>query len=123
MQDVFFLHLPDGYVNERLTTLSIISKQYYDLDGYVYYTAYKTESCDAEAMYVAMMREKYIYKDVHVFRHIHPCNINSNSDATYERNGVFANADHELYFKRLRNKFYLTEKEIKFVPDVVQSYQ
>jgi hypothetical protein len=123
MKEGFFLHFPDGFVNERLTTLSIISKEYYDLDGYVYYGGYKSESCDAEAMYVAMMRGMYKYINTLFYKHIHPCNIGSYSDATYERNGVHAKGDHALYFERMKNKFFLTEKDIKFVPDVVKQYQ
>ena len=102
-----FLHYNDGYVGDKLPTMSIMGKDYYDRFGYIYHPSYKTESCDAEAMYVAMMLGKHKYFDKILFKHEHPCNNGGVSDATYNLNGRYANADHTNYFERLKKYFYV----------------
>jgi hypothetical protein len=70
-----FLHLPDGYANERLATMSIMGKDYYKRFGYIYHPSYESVYCDNEAMDVAKILNKYAYVNSHVFKHIHPANV------------------------------------------------
>jgi len=70
-----FLHLPDGYANERLATMSIMGKDYYNRFGYIYHPSYESVYCDNEAMDVAKILGKYKYVDAHVFKHVHPANV------------------------------------------------
>lgn len=101
----FFAHFNDGYVGDRLPTMNICGRKYYDRDGYIYNSGYKAVSCDAENMFVAMMRGKYKYFDEVYFNHIHPANTKEPSDYIYRRNDQYGKADTEFYFERLRNKF------------------
>jgi hypothetical protein len=48
-----FLHLPDGYANERLCTLSIMGREYYKRFNYIYHPSYVSVYCDNEATEVA----------------------------------------------------------------------
>jgi len=70
-----FLHLPDGFANERLATMSIMGRDYYNRFGYIYHPSYESVYCDDEAMSVAKILNKYLYVDKHVFKHIHPANV------------------------------------------------
>lgn len=102
----FFAHFNDGYVFDALPTMSIMGKQYWDRDTYIYHPSYKSFSCDAEAMYVAMMRRRYHYfKDI-LFKHEHPANSKVNkNDALYKANSGHSRHDTENYFNRLYNYF------------------
>lgn len=81
-----FLHLPDGYVNEILPTMSIMGVDYYNRFGYIYHPSYESVYCDNEAMDVAKMLNKHIYVDLKLFTHNHPANVGKHLwDAQYER--------------------------------------
>jgi len=102
----FFAHFNDGYVHERLTTMSIIGREYYNRDGYIYFPKYRSFSCDAEAMLVAIMRGRYHYFKEIYFNHIHPANVRIPSDQLYRNNARHSSHDEALYFQRRRNLFY-----------------
>jgi hypothetical protein len=103
-----FLHLPDGYANERLATMSIVGRDYYERFGYIYHPSYESVYCDNEAMDVAKELGKYLYINSHVFKHIHPANVGSHlMDAQYmktEAHEVHAR-DCQNYQNRKNNKF------------------
>ena len=81
-----FLHLPDGFVNEILPTMSIMGVDYYNRFGYIYHPSYKSVYCDNEAMDVAKMLNKHIYIDLKLFTHNHPANVGRHMwDSQYER--------------------------------------
>lgn len=102
----WFAHFNDGYIGNRLPTMSIMGKAYYDRDHYIYHPAYKSFSCDAEAMCVAQMRGKYKYFRDILFKHEHPANNRSlRSDQLYVINGKYGPMDTTTYFKRLNNYF------------------
>lgn len=109
----WFAHFSDGYVNESLPTMSIMSKGYYDRDGYIYYgmpnhpDGYKSFSCDAEEMYKAMMRGRHHYFPDVLFKHcFHPANESEfKNDETYEVNSLATDHDTKTYWRRLNNYF------------------
>ena len=111
-----FIHFNDGYVGDKLPTMSIMDKVYYNRFGYIYHPSYKTESCDAEAMYVAMMLGKHKYINTVLFKHKHPCNTGGGTDETYKRNGVFAKDDHKNYFERMKNYFDIPTEQRTCLP-------
>jgi hypothetical protein len=81
-----FLHLPDGYANERLATMSIMGREYYNRFDYIYHPSYESVYCDNEAMDVARSLNKYLYINEHVFKHIHPANVGSHlMDEQYKK--------------------------------------
>jgi hypothetical protein len=81
-----FLHLPDGFVNEILPTMSIMGVEYYNRFGYIYHPSYESVYCDNEAMDVAKMLNKHVYIDLKLFTHNHPANVGRHLwDAQYER--------------------------------------
>ncbi len=115
-----FLHYSDGYLKETgLPTMSIMDKKYYDRTKYIYYPGYQSFSCDAEAMYVAMMlgRHKYMGNDKVLFHHKHPANDKKVlHDETYKTATLTTQADTDLYFKRLNIYFGIPEQDRVCVP-------
>lgn len=103
----FFAHFNDGFVGHKLPTMSIMGRQYYERDKYIYYPEYKSFSCDAEAMFVAMMRGVYHYFNEVLFNHIHPDNTRKFAyDQLYRTNGKYEDHDTILYFSRRRCFFF-----------------
>lgn len=104
----FFAHYSDGYVAGKLPTMSIMGYDYYKRDNYIYHPNYKSFSCDAEAMFVAMMRGKYRYfgDNKILFKHVHPANDrNIKNDEIYKKNSLVSDHDIITYWKRL-NKYF-----------------
>lgn len=105
----FFAHFNDGFVHHRLPTMSIIGREAYERDGYIYHPSYRSFSCDAEAMFVAMMRGHYHYFDRTFFRHVHPANTGHQPDQLYRNNGKYSEIDTANYFERRRNLFFVKD--------------
>jgi hypothetical protein len=104
-----FLHVNDGYVGDKLPTMSVIGSEYYARFYYIYPPCYYSFSCDAEVMFVSQMLDKWHYFDEVLFRHEHPANNPRyvQYDETYHRASVHASKDIETYFKRMRKLFYV----------------
>ena len=103
-----FLHLPDGYANEKLATMSILGKTYYNRFGYIYHPSYQSVYCDNEAMEVAKEMNCYKYLNFHVFKHLHPSNIGTSvMDAQYvvTENPELHKRDQLNYMCRRAKKF------------------
>jgi|SRR6478609_5141452 len=100
-----YLHFSDGYTHDQLCTMSVIGREYYERDSYIYHPAYKSFSCDAESFYVAMMRGKYHYFDQVLAKHQHPANSPAPNDETYRANSLHTDHDVRVYFERLKRYF------------------
>lgn len=103
------IHFNDGVCGDALPTMSIMGREYYERDQYIYHPSYKSFSCDAEFMYVAMMRGKYKYFPEIIARHQHPSSSPMPNDEVYRINSTYTDEDTKTYFNRLRN--YFDEKE------------
>lgn len=101
----YFAHFSDGYVKEKLPTMSIMGYEYYKRFNYIYHRDYASVSCDAEAMYVAQMLDRYHYFPEIYFLHLHPANVPTPTDATYMRNNIHDIPDTDIYFKRYKLGF------------------
>jgi hypothetical protein len=105
----WFAHFSDGTVGAALATMSIMGRDYFVRDRYIYHPCYRAFSCDAEAMFVAMMRGRHAYFPEVLFRHEHPANLPMPTDATYQRNDGYLGSDAEVYFERRRHLFYVED--------------
>lgn len=103
----FFAHFSDGFVHEKLPTMSIMGRDYYLRFDYIYHPSYGSMSCDADQMFVAMMLGRHHYFPDIYFHHLHPSNLNIPSDATYRGNDKFGHRDTMNYFERMKNLFYV----------------
>lgn len=103
----YFAHWNDGHVKEKLPTMSVMGREYYERFGYIYHPSYKSFSCDAEAFYVAQMLNKWHYFGQQLFEHRHPVNVSEPMDKVYKANDAFMPYDTQMYFHRMSKDFYL----------------
>lgn len=102
-----FLHFPDGNRSD-LCTMSIIGKDYYNRDNYIYNPEYKSLYCDNEAQEVAKQRGCYKFVDTQIFEHLHPAYGKAVFDEQYQRTETIGNTfDKETYLRRKEMNFGL----------------
>lgn len=99
------IHFPDGVTNEKLISMSILGRTYYERDKYIYHPDYKSLYCDEEVMAVAKMRGCYKYVDKHIFKHLHPAHGNAPNDAQYQHTESFHPIDGATFQRRKANGF------------------
>lgn len=97
----------DGYQGNRLNTLSIMGKKYYDRFNYIYNPDYLSVWCDNEFMDVANMLNKQTYIDEVIIKHEHPDWGFGNRDETHSLNSAHEAHDRMVYNGRKQNNFYL----------------
>jgi hypothetical protein len=97
----------DGYQGDRLNTLSILGKKYYDRFGYIYHPEYKSVWCDNEFMAVSRILDKVTYFDTTIIRHEHPDWGFNDRDDIHRCNYLNENHDRMVYFNRNANNFGL----------------
>jgi hypothetical protein len=103
----FFLHLPDGHQNDRIPTMSIMGKKYYQRFNFIYHPSYQSVWCDNEAMEVAKMLDKWIYLPQHLFTHNHPVHFGIAFDEQYQKteSPLVHSADHQNFERRKKMNF------------------
>jgi len=91
----------DGYVEDRLCTLSILGKKYYQRFGYIYHPEYVSMWCDNELTEVGKMLNKIKYDDRVIIKHEHPAwNKSVEKDANYLENEPYYDIDKSVYIRR-----------------------
>lgn len=98
------VHFPDGN-RKDLLTVSIIGREYYNRDNYIYHPDYKSLYCDNEAMEVAKMRGCYKFVDKEIFNHLHPAYNKGLFDEQYQHTESFGHQDYQTYQRRKANGF------------------
>lgn len=102
-----FIHFPDGNRSD-LCTMSIIGRDYYERDGYIYNPEYKSLFCDDEAQQVAKIRGCYKYVDKQIFKHLHPAYGLAIFDEQYQKTEAIGNTvDRETFIRRKEANFGL----------------
>ena len=94
-----FIHFPDGYTQD-LSTLSIMSRRYYEIDNYIYHPDYKSLYCDNEATEVAKIRNEYKFVDEKIFEHQHPAWGKAVADDLLRETESHYYEDQAVYNKR-----------------------
>lgn len=102
-----FVHFPDGFVNERLSTMSIMGVDYYKRFNYIYHPHYTSLWCDNEAQAVAVSLGRYKYVDIHIFEHRHPQYGKAAFDAQYKKTESFYHLDKAVFEHRKKLGFPL----------------
>lgn len=97
----------DGHQKNRLNTLSILGKKYYDRFGYIYHPDYKSVWSDNEFMVVGNLLKKQTYFDEVIIEHEHPDWGYGSKDLIHQGNVNNENHDKLLYLTRKSNNFYL----------------
>jgi len=97
----------DGIQQNRLNTLCILGRTYYNRFSYIYNPAYKSLWCDAEFTQVGNMLGKQKYFDQCIIKHEHHSLTGTGYDEIYDKNEKFENEDRQTYITRQNNQFYL----------------
>ena len=101
------LFFSDGHQKEKLNTLSIMGRKYYERFNYIYYPEYKSVWVDNEFTDVANLLGKQTFFDEVIIRHEHPDNGFGLRDQIHVQNVVNEQHDRDLYFKRKNMRFGL----------------
>lgn len=95
----------DGFQCDKLNTLVILGKKYYDRFGYLYHPDYVSFYSDNEFMQVAFLLGKQTYVDDVIIRHEHPDNTKEGIDMTYHINNQHVMRDHFVFNQRAQMMF------------------
>lgn len=107
-QEDFLVKTSDG-LQERLITLPIMDRKYYERFGYVYYPEYKHMFCDTEMTEVGHILGRVIdlRDDKYVFSHLHYTAGKMQKDEINEKNDATWNQGEALFNSRKEKNFYL----------------
>lgn len=95
------LHFSDGYTHQKLQTLFICGRSYYDRFKYIYNPEYISLFSDNEAQEVAKLLNKYHYFPQVLFKHAHYSNDqNIKMDDLMRHNESFYKQDQRTYNRR-----------------------
>ena len=97
----------DGLQQERLNTLCILGRPYYNRFNYIYNPEYKSLWCDVEFTQVGYLLKKQKYFNQTIIKHNHYSVINEDADVLYTKNDMDNDVDKITYLKRYTNNFYL----------------
>lgn len=102
-----FIHLQDDYAKDRVATVSILGRKYYERDNAIYNEAYYSMWCDDEETEKAKIRGKYILVPGTHIEHLHYTNnAKAKKDELYWRNDTY-NADKKIFEQRKAMNFGL----------------
>ena len=97
----------DGYQGNRLNTLPILGKKYFDRFGYVQYPEYKSCFADNEFMEVSKILKKFTYFNDVIIEHQHPDWGFGQTDYVHNENLVNFSYDSNLFNNRKNINFNL----------------
>ena len=97
----------DGYQGEKLNTLCILGKKYFDRFNYIYHPSYITLYCDDEFTQVSKRLKKCKYIDKTIIRHKHWSHADNQNqrDSLDVKNDVFACYDQNNFEQRKSKGF------------------
>jgi hypothetical protein len=97
----------DGNQGNRLNTLCILGKKYYERFNYIYHPDYTSLWADNEFMDVANLLNRQTYFNDIIIRHEHPDVGFGQRDFVHFDNIKFDYIDKSIYIKRKENNFGL----------------
>ena len=101
-----FLHMYDDYAKDRVCTVSILGRKYYERDGHIYHPDYYSMWCDDEETEKAKLRGRYFVVPGEI-EHLHYTNdAKAKKDALYWRNDTY-NKDKVIFEQRKARGFDL----------------
>lgn len=103
------MYYNDGFVGDKLSTMSIIGRQYFDtvLDKKIYNPEYFSLFCDNEYTEVAVKLNKIQYYNIILCKHNHPANIGGVMDEQLTKTQAYWERDKNTYEKRKSKNFFL----------------
>ena len=100
-----------------IITMSILGKEYYKRDNYIYHPDYMSLWCDNEATDVAKIRNCLVLCEEKIFYHLHPAFGKGLTDSQYKSTEAFFHQDKKTYLKRKQKEFDL-RNETQLLEDI-----
>ena len=116
LRDEMLTHFPDldgvlfhndGYQKNKLNTMPICGRKYFDRFSYIYSPEYASLWADNEFMEVSRILHKEFYSDIVLFRHNHYANVKLKADRLMVHNEKFYQQDKGVYNRRKLTNFGL----------------
>lgn len=102
------LHFNDGFTGDKVVTMSIMGRKYYERFNYIYHPSYISLWCDNEYTEVARRLNKIAYFHTPIYRHNHPANIKGlHRDEQLIQTESFYQIDGNTYNERKLKNFNL----------------
>lgn len=101
------LFFNDGFQKNKINTLSIMGRKYYDRFNYIYFPEYRSAWCDNEFTTVGNILGKQTYIDKVIIQHEHPDWGYGKHDIIHKNNYRDYNYDKNLYYSRKKINFGL----------------
>jgi hypothetical protein len=101
------LFFNDGYQKNKLNTLCILGKKYFDRFGFIYHPEYKSCWADNEFMEVGNKLNRQQYIDDVIIRHEHPDWGYGMNDSIHKLNQINYHYDLNVYKTHKQNNFFL----------------
>ena len=99
------IYFNDGFVGDKISTMSIIGRKYYDKFNYIYHPSYHSLWCDNEYTELAKRNQKLMYFPENIYKHNHPSNVGGFIDEQLIKTEGFSEIDRQNYEQRLNNNF------------------
>lgn len=99
----------DGHQGEKLNTLCILGKKYYDRFGWIYYPGYKSLFSDNDFMEVSRLLGRVKYNSLCIIEHQHWAWGYGVMDDLYIENEKYFQEDSDLFQKRMAENFGLSQ--------------
>ncbi len=103
----FTLWYGDGAVHDKIMTVPIMTRKYYERLGYVYNPVYNSLFCDEEAIYVGEKLGKIYYSSAEIMEHMHPAWGKGVWDPQYRFTDSFYHIDKKIFDQRKALNFPL----------------
>jgi len=95
----------DGVQQDRLNTLCILGRAYYNRFNYIYNPEYKSLWCDMEFTQVGNKLGKQKYFNQVIIKHDHHSVTNQGFDETYSQNELYESEDKLTFIRRQNTQF------------------
>lgn len=96
-----FIHFPDQDAGHLLATMSVMGREYYDRDKFIYHKEFKSLWADNFVMAVAKRRGCYRYDPARIFNHELPATGYGKHDAQSKYQQSFYDEDGRTYVKMM----------------------
>ncbi len=95
----------DGHKGDKLCSLSILGRKYFERFGYIYNPVYESFFCDNEFAEVAGALGKIKYSEDCIIEHAHPDYHLCRTDKLYKYNLRYHGKDKQTYARRKKENF------------------
>ena len=100
---------------DRINTLCILGKKYYERFNYIYHPDYISFYCDNEFTTVSQILNKCYRSDKVIIEHQHPAWEKAEQDLLYLKNEQYMYIDSQTYIKRIEKNFDLDKLNQKLL--------